>query len=66
MAECSVRPKKKLPAILSHYILPENTEGTFKASCKHCYKFISGSTKVSTNWLKHMVSLLVYIHVYII
>ena len=54
MAESS---RGKLPLVLNHYILPDSLEGTFKGKCKHCNKVISGTRKVSTNWLKHMVSL---------
>ena len=54
MAESSTG---KLPLVLNHYILPDSLEGTFKGKCKHCNKVISGTRKVSTNWLKHMVSL---------
>ena len=49
--------EQKIPAVLSNFVLPEDSKGVFKANCKHCYKTISGSTKVSTNWLKHMVAL---------
>jgi len=48
--------EKKLPTILNHYILPDNLEGVFKGKCKHCSKSISGTIKVTTNLLKHMVS----------
>ena len=48
--------EQKIPAVLSNFALPEDLKGVFKANCKHCYKTISGSTKVSTKWLKHMVS----------
>ena len=37
------------------YVLPESLEGTFKVKCRHCNKVIPASTKVFTNWLKHMV-----------
>ena len=53
MAEAST---KKLPRILDHYTLPESLAGTFKGKCKHCGRHISGTTKVTTNWLKHLVS----------
>ena len=44
--------QKKIPiALQQSYGLPESLTGVFKASCKHCGKSISGSTKVSTNWL---------------
>ena len=48
--------ERKRPTVLSNFILPDALGGVFKAKCKHCHKTISGSTKVSTNWLKHMVS----------
>ena len=50
--------EKKLPDILKHYVLPplETMDGIFKAKCKHCHKTISRTTKVTTNWLKHMAS----------
>ena len=52
--------EKKLPDILDHYVLPsmEALDGIFRAKCRHCHKSISGTTKVTTNWLKHMVSTL--------
>ena len=56
MAQAPSIASKKLPRILDHYILPDTLEGTFKGKCKHCSKLISGTTKVTTNWLKHMVS----------
>ena len=49
--------EKKLPAVLSNFILPDALDGLFKAKCKHCHKTISGMTKVSTDWLKHMVGI---------
>ena len=30
--------EKKLPDILSHYVLPESLDGIFKGKCKHCTK----------------------------
>ena len=46
--------KKKVPAVLSHYIIPLPA-GNFKAKCKYCSKEITGSVKITTNWWKHTV-----------
>ena len=49
--------EKKLPTVLITLSL---WKASFKAICKHCDETISGSTKVSTNWMKHMVRLIEY------
>ena len=60
MAEIVAKKVKKqnTPAILKHFdevpeVLPD---GDFKPKCKYCGKEIAGSTKVTTNWWKHLVS----------
>ena len=51
-----VAKKKKSPAVLKHYEVPETLpDGDFKAKCKYCDKEITGSTKTTTNWWKHLV-----------
>ena len=47
---------RKLPAVFDHYIVPDTTEGQFMAQCKYCKKELSGTTKSTTNWWKHLVS----------
>jgi len=60
MAEIVARrvKKQKTPAVLKHCdevpeVLPD---GYFKPKCKCYSKEITGSTKVTTNWWKHLVS----------
>ena len=51
-----VAKKKKPPAVLNHFEVPEVLpDGDFKAKCKYCDKEITGSTKTTTNWWKHLV-----------
>ena len=54
---------KKTPAVLKHYTIPSVLPKTdFKAKCNYCSKEITGSTKSTTNWWKHLVS---YMYMYI-
>ncbi|XP_069103066.1 zinc finger BED domain-containing protein 4-like [Argopecten irradians] len=39
---------------LSHFYLPKDLNGKFKAKCKHCVAEISGSLKVTSNFVTHM------------
>jgi len=56
MAEMTDK-KQKSPSVLKHYQTPEILpEGDFKVKCKYCQKDIIGSTRVTTNWWKHLVS----------
>ena len=57
MAE-PVAVKKKNPAVLKHYETPGDlpTGEYVKLKCKYCSKEITGSTKATTNWWKHLVS----------
>jgi len=36
--------------ILGQYELPKDTQGDFKAKCRHCPAYISGSLKVTSNF----------------
>ena len=40
--------------ILDHYVLPANTDGNFKANCRHCPKSISGHMESTGNFNTHM------------
>ncbi|XP_065905197.1 zinc finger BED domain-containing protein 4-like isoform X2 [Dysidea avara] len=47
--------KQKSPSVLKHYEVPEILpDGNFKAKCNYCQKDITGSTKATTNWWKHL------------
>ena len=69
MAAMAEKRQANLPAVFEHYKLPECTEGLFKAHCKHCNKELSGTTKSTTNWWKHLVSVsefyTAHFHIYI-
>ena len=52
---------KPMPIVFSHFDVPENVEGTFKARCKHCNTVISGSTKAISSFLVH-IKVLIVIH----
>lgn len=43
-----------MAAILQHFEIPLNSEGTVKGKCKHCSQVISGHTKTTSNFVKHM------------
>lgn len=48
---------KTTPAVLKHFTTPSVLPTTdFKARCNYCTKEITGSTKSTTNWWKHLVS----------
>ncbi|KAM4597917.1 deoxyhypusine synthase [Polymixia lowei] len=49
MAPQGIRSK-----IVLHYIMPEDTEGNFKATCKHCNKEIACSKKALSNLHMHI------------
>ena len=40
--------------IFSHFEIPKNADGNFKAKCIHCAVFISGNLKVTSNFVNHM------------
>ena len=40
--------------ILSQFELPKDTQGNFKAKCRHCPAFISGSLKITSNFNTHI------------
>uniref|UniRef100_A0A1X7SZE2 BED-type domain-containing protein n=1 Tax=Amphimedon queenslandica TaxID=400682 RepID=A0A1X7SZE2_AMPQE len=42
------------PSPLCHFVLPTNTSGNYKAECKHCGTFISGSGKTKSNFTTHL------------
>ena len=46
---------------LTHFELPPNTGGNFKAKCKHCGSLISGSGKTSSNFTTHLKVCVVFI-----
>ena len=48
--------QKPVSAVFKHFDLPPSTDGHFKAKCKYCTKELSGTTKFTTNWWKHLVS----------
>ena len=39
--------RRTLPIVLSHYDIPGDADGSFRAKCKHCRSTISGSTKAT-------------------
>ena len=43
-----------MAAVLKHFKIPANTEGSVGAKCKHCIQVIAGSTKVTSNFVKHL------------
>ena len=47
--------EKSVPAVFKHYDLPPSTDGHFKAKCRYCKKELSGTTKSTTNWWKHLI-----------
>jgi len=50
------KKKKKCPSVLKHFEVPDILpDGSFKAKCNYCHKDITGSTKATTNWWKHLV-----------
>ncbi|XP_062579450.1 zinc finger BED domain-containing protein 4-like [Saccostrea cucullata] len=40
--------------VLDEFNVPDNVSGNFKAKCKHCESYISGSTKATSNFLTHV------------
>lgn len=40
--------------ILDQFDLPPDTDGTFKAKCRHCPALISGSLKIASNFKTHI------------
>ncbi len=48
--------RKTNPVVLKYFDTPEVLPANdFKAKCKYCSKEITGSTKTTSNWWKHMV-----------
>lgn len=65
MASESQAQKRKFPAVLNHYICSDKDklpEEDIKVKCKYCSKEIVGNIKSTTNWWKHLVSV---VHNYI-
>ena len=46
----------EIPAntVLKHFEIPANTEGSVRSKCKHCTQVIADSTKVTSNFVKHL------------
>ena len=56
-----------MAAVLKHFEIRANTEGSVRAKCKHCTQFIADSTKVISNFVKHLkvkISSLLTCHFY--
>ena len=43
-----------MAAALKHFEIPANTERSVRAKCKHCTRVITGSKKVTSNFVKHL------------
>ena len=43
-----------MAAVLKHFEIPANTEGSVTAKCKQCTQIIAGSTKVTSISVKHL------------
>ena len=40
--------------ILSNFDLPVGADGSVKAKCNHCSAVISGHTRITSNFVKHL------------
>ena len=45
---------KTKQSVFNHFHLPAETDGKFKAQCKHCCSEISDSKKINSNFLTHL------------
>ena len=43
-----------MAAVLKHFEIPANTEGSVRSKFKHCTQVIADSTKVTSNFVKHL------------
>ena len=43
-----------MAAAVKHFEIPANTERSVRAKCKHCTQVMTGSTKVTSNFVKHL------------
>ena len=53
--------------VLDEFEVPENVSGNFKAKCKHCESYISGSTKATNSYtlcttIMHALFLVIFVN----
>ena len=42
-----------MAAAVKHFEIPANTKGSVRAKYKHCTQVMTGSTKLTSNFVKH-------------